>query len=44
VLGIRTGERGSAPTLVEPTSERAVRADDRLLVKGPLSAIETFRS
>ena len=44
VLGVRTGERGSAPTLVEPTPERALGPDDRLLVKGLPSAIESFRS
>lgn len=43
VLGVRTSDRGAPASLVEPSTERALATEDRLLVKGPPEAIAGFR-
>ena len=43
VLGVRSGEGAAPPLLVEPSPDRPVSTRDRLLVKGPPSAIDAFR-
>ncbi len=43
VLGVRLGD-GTSPSLVEPSSDRPLVPEDRLLVKGPPDAILAFRT